>query len=207
MDRLNPALAPDPEAPLATGSGPLRQTALGVLAVMVVAGGWIRFNDRIASVMPALAAPSTVLTDRAAGDGDMIRGLVELGLLPSTATAAAVASMGLPPQEAAVLAAAVQRGRVRLARLPLFDAGPVDANALDAAGTRSVQVSAGGYTSLVRLTRQPVVVTLPIGPVGSVLFRTAGGGEVAIGALTLDGPVRFPTLQVGQQLDVGVIAQ
>ena len=38
-------------------------------------------------------------------------------------------------------------------------------------------------------------------------FSAIGVGAVAVGALTLDGPVRFPDLPAGQALEVGVIAQ
>ena len=72
---------------------------------------------------------------------------------------------------------------------------------------RVVEVSAGGYTRVVRLTRLPVSVTLPIGPVGSVAIRNLGAEAVGIGALTLEGPVRLPDLPAAAGVEVGVIAQ
>jgi hypothetical protein len=57
------------------------------------------------------------------------------------------------------------------------------------------------------LTREPVTVTIPIGPVGSVALTTAEQTGVRIEGLTLSGPVLFPQLQAGQVLTVGLIAQ
>ena len=75
-------------------------------------------------------------------------------------------------------------------------------------------VSSGGYDRLIRLGRQPVVVTLPIDRVGTVSFRVPAGEAKAlpaaglgIGALTQTGPLRLPDLGANQELDVGVIAQ
>lgn len=90
-------------------------------------------------------------------------------------------------------------------RLPLFDLSPVLA-AEDEAG-RAVAVSAGGYTRVVRLTREPVAVTLPIGPVGIVSFSNLNADMIGIGALTLAGTARMPELPAGRVMEVEVIAQ
>ncbi len=198
MDRPPAPHAAEPDLPASTGSAALRATATTLLAAMLVAGVWVRFNDRIAAFSPGLAGPAAQVAD-ALGESGRVRGLLELGLLPAPAGPEEVAAMGLPPSEAATLADAVRRGRLRLVRLPLFDAGP---------GTGgSVQVSSAGYTRLVALTRQPVAVTLPIGRVGTVSLRDAGPGGIDVGALTLSGPVQLPTLAAGRTLDVGVVAQ
>ncbi len=204
MDRPPAPQAAEPDLPASAGSAALRVTVSTLLAVMLVAGAWVRFNGRIAALSPGLAGPAAQVADEL-GESGRVRGLLELGLLPAPAGPEAVAAMGLPTGEAATLAQAVQRGRLRLVRLPLFDAAGSEAG-------HSVQVSSAGYTRLVPLTRQPVVVTLPIGRVGTVSFRDASPGSVGpagttIGALTLSGPVQLPTLAAGQTFDVGVVAQ
>ncbi len=199
MDRPPAPQAAEPDLPAAAGSTALNATVATLLAVMLVAGVWVRFNGRIAAISPGLAGPAARVADEL-GQSGRVRGLLELGLLP--AGPEAVAAMGLPTAEAATLAQAVQRGHLRLVRLPLFDAGGAGSEA-----GRSVQVSSGGYTRLVPLTRQPVIVTLPIGRVGTVSFRGASPGGITIGALTLSGPVQLPALAAGQTLDVGVVAQ
>lgn len=206
MDRLPIPQPAEPDLPAAAGSAALNATVSALLAVMLVAGVWVRFNDRIAAISPGLAGPAAQVADEL-GQSGRVRGLLELGLLPAPAGPEAVAAMGLPTAEAATLAQAVQRGHLRLVRLPLFDAGAAGPEA-----GRSVQVSSGGYTRLVPLTRQPVIVTLPIGRVGTVSFRGASPGSISpggitIGALTLSGPVQLPALAAGQTLDVGVVAQ
>jgi hypothetical protein len=131
-------------------------------------------------------------------------GLLEIGLLPQAAAAAAVATMGLPQGDATSMAADLKRDRLRLVQLPLFDAGPATPDGMLG---RAVQVSSGGYSRLIHLTRQPIIVTLPIDHVGTVSFKVAGADPVGIGALTLSGPVELPVLATGQQLDIGVVAQ
>lgn len=197
MDRPPAPQAAEPVLPASAGSAALRTTVSALLVAMLVAGAWVRFNGRIAAIAPGLAGPAAQVADELGASG-RVRGLLELGLLPMPAGPDAVAAMGLPAGEAAALAQAVQRGRLRLVQLPLFDAS--------GAG-RSVQVSSAGYTRLVPLARQPVVVTLPIGRVGTVSFRNAGPAGLGVGALTLTGPVQLPTLAAGQTLDVGVVAQ
>ncbi len=206
MDRLTPTPTLEPSIPEAAGSGALRRTAYAGLALLLLAGGWIRFNDRIASLSPALAGPAGAVSQQAADAGGP-KGLFELQMMPSAAAVAAVAAMGLPAGDATLLAADLKRDRIRLVQMPLFDAGL--ATGADALAGRAVEVSSGGYTRVVHLTREPVVVTLPIGRVGTVSFRTVGhaADALGIGALTLSGPVRLPDLSAGQQLDVGVVAQ
>ena len=190
--------------PLATGSqrpSALRSTLYTLLAVALAAGLWVRFNTQIAAIAPALAGPDGLVASQAA-DPSHIRGLVQLSLLPESQAAAAVSEMGLPQGDAAALTQALQRGRLRLAHLPLLDDSPVLQG-----GGHAVQVSSGGYTRLLMLTREPTVVTLPVGPVGTVSFSTPETTGVGIVGLTLSGPVRLPELQAGQVFSVGVIAQ
>jgi hypothetical protein len=198
MERLVPVAAPDPIPP--QGGSAVRSTVYTLLAMALVAGIWVRFNAQIAAIAPSLAAPAAEAADRA-GEPGGLRGLMALGLLPAAQARAAVAEMGLPSGESAALAAALQRGRLRLARLGLVDDSPT------LQGGHVVQVSAGGYTRQVMLTRDPVVVTLPVGPVGSVSFSTPEKDGVGIVGLTVSGPVRLPELQAGQVFTVGVIAQ
>ena len=206
MDRLSPAPALEPSIPEAAGSGAMRRTAYTGLALLLLAGGWVRFNDRIASLSPALAGPAAAASQQIAEAG-RLQGLFELQMMPAAAQPAAVAAMGLPQGDATMLSADMKRDRIRLVQMPLFDAGL--APGPDALAGRTVEVSSGGYTRLVRLTRQPVVVTLPIDRVGTVSFRVVGAAPDAlgIGALTLAGPVRLPDLSADQTLDVGVVAQ
>ncbi len=177
-----------------TRSGASGRVALGALAALLAAGVWLRFNDRIASVLPMLAAPGTAASIEPSG-------LVELALLPQSDALTAVSGMGLSAADAGALTEALRRGRLRLVRMPVFDAQPSAS-----ATPHLVRVSAGGYATTVPLTARPVAVTLPVGPVGTVSL-SADGAAASVGALTLDGPVRFPDLQAGQMLEVGVIAQ
>jgi len=198
MERLLPAEAPEP-IPTQGGSA-LRSTVYTLLAVMLVAGAWVRFNSQIAAISPELAAPAAEAADKA-GEPGGIRELIALGMLPATQARAAVAEMGLTGGDAAALTTALQRGRLHLARFGLVDVSPT------LQGGHVVQVSAGGYTRQVMLTREPVTVTIPIGPVGSVALTTPEQTGVRIEGLTLSGPVLFPQLQAGQVLTVGLIAQ
>ncbi len=204
MQSLPPTEAPEPTLPQSSGSGALRGTAYFLLLLLLLAGAWVRFNREIAAVAPGLAGPAAEVATQAAAAG-RAAGLVEVGLLPSSATAAEVAKMGLPAGDAAALTQAVRDRRLRLVRLPLFDSGPFDGGGTQAG--HMIQVSAAGYTRVVELTAQPVSVTLPIAQVGTVTFRNLGGGPVGIGALTLAGPVRLPDLTEAGMMEVGVIAQ
>jgi hypothetical protein len=182
-----------PSAPVAaTAPGGGARAGLALLAILLLAGGWARFGGDLTAMLTGMA-----------GGAPEPRALIEQAMLPQAETAQAIAAMGLPAAQATLLADAVRRNRLRLMRMPLFDAGP---GAADAAG-HTVRVSAGGYTTTVHLAARPVEVTLPIGPVGSVLFSTVGAATVTIGSMTLSGPVRFPDTGPGQVLDVGVMAQ
>ena len=204
MQSLPPTEAAEPTLPHASGSGALRTTTYGLLVLLLLAGAWVRFNREVAAVAPGLAGPAADVATQAAAAGREA-GLVEVGLLPASATATAVAAMGLPAGDAAALTQAVRDRRLRLVRLPLFDSGPFAAAGRES--IHAVQVSSGGYTRVVELTEQPVSVTLPIGPVGTVAMRNLSGEAVGIGALTLAGPVRLPDLAASGTLEVGVIAQ
>ena len=200
MEMLAPKLEPSPAA----GSGSMQRMAYGLLAVLLLSGAWIRFNDRLAELSPGLASPvAQRIAERAALAGQPAS-LAELALLAPGADAAATAGLGLPRDQAAAMAADLRRDRIRLVQVPLFDAGAVGT------GPRMVSVSSGGYGRLVALTRTPTMVMLPIDRVGTISFRTAGAGSpdpVGIGMLTLAGPLQLPDLAAGQRLDVGVIAQ
>ncbi len=185
------------------GHSIFRTTLYTVLVLTLAAGAWVRFNDQISSIMPALAGPAEQVADLAGLSGRP-RGLLELGLLPENAPKEDIAAMGLGAADTAMLSDALMRRRLRLVHLPLLDVSPVLA-AGDAG--HSIEVSTGGYTRLVRLTREPLTLTLPIAAAGTVTFRSADGDAVSIGALTLSGPVRLPDLQSGQSLSVGVLAQ
>jgi hypothetical protein len=212
MDRLSQTPSPEPIPPDASGGSVLRTTLYGLLALMLAGGAWVRFNDQIATVAPAVAAPVQATaqglaqdaSDRAAAG---VQSLLELPLLARTAEPAAVAGLGLPTGQATQITAALRRDRLRLVQLPLFDAGASLPDGSDAG--RAVLVSSGGFSRIVHLGRQPVVVTLPIDRAGTVAFKVAPntGGVIGIGALTADGPVTLPDLTHGQELDVGVIAQ
>lgn len=177
-----------PREAVVRGEGGTRLVIYTVLSVMLAAGAWVRF---------APSAPPPV-TD------PQMKGLVELALVPVAASAAAIGTMHLPAGEADALAAAVQRGRLRLAKLALVDAA-TEGGALDTG--HDVQVSASGYSTMVRLTHAPTVVTLPVGPVSTISFRTPDTDAVSIGAMGLAGPLRLPPLRAGQQIDAGVVAQ
>jgi hypothetical protein len=204
MERLSPIPAAEPHIPEVPGSGSTRRTVYALLALLVLAGGWVRFNDRIASVAPGLAAPAAP-----ASEATRNKGLVELGLVPAGEAPAAIQAMNLPASDAAALATAVKEDRVRLVQLPVFDTGD------STPGGRTVEISTAGFSQLVRLTPAPLRVTLPINRAGEVSFRIVpgqagdpGGMRLAsIGALTLSGPVHLPDLHLGDRLSVGVVAQ
>jgi hypothetical protein len=211
MDRLSPTQIAEPELPASSGSSSLRVTIYAALALTLAAGGWVRFNNQIATVAPGLAAPAAGVAQQAA-QAPNLDSLLELGLVSRASEPAAVASLGLPPSDTTAMLDAVKRDRLRLVQMPLFDAGMSAPDGSDAG--RTVMVSSGGYSRLVRIGRQPVVVTLPIDRVGTVSFRIpareAGAlpaSGLGIGAVTATGPVRFPDLAQGQELDVGVVAQ
>ena len=211
MDRLSPLQNAEPAIPGSGGTSAGRATLYVTLAVMLAAGGWVRFNDQIATVAPGLAAPASGVAQGVAAQPS-VHSLLELGLMPRAAEPAAVAGMGLPATDSAAMLGALQRNRLRLVQMPLFDAGLSAPDGTDLG--RTVLVSSGGYTRLVRIGRQPVVVTLPIDRVGTVSFRVpareAGAlpaSGLGIGAITATGPVRFPDLAEGQELEVGVMAQ
>lgn len=196
-----PARQSEPMERGSASAAAMRGCVYGALAILLTGCVWLRFNDQIASLLPALAAPAALTNQTAADLGT--RALVELPLLAPQAAFEAAAQMNLSGGDAGLLAQALQRGQLRLVRLPLVDAGAAPS---DGAG-RAVTVSAGGYTTLVRLGRQPVIVAVPIGPVGEIAFTTPDQGGVGIGALTLSGLVRLPDIRPGQVIDVGVIAQ
>jgi len=161
----------------------------------------VRFHDRIEAAVPALGGGGTSQEAPASP----VHGVVELGMVAEAQSRAAVAQMGLPDGQAHALAEDVQRKRVRLVQVPLFDAAGSEADT-GSGHARLIQVSSGGYSRTVALSTKPVVVTLPINGVGTIAFRTLGG-SAQIGMITLPGPVPLPTLPAGQELDVGVVAQ
>lgn len=204
MDRLSPTPATEPPLPESAGGSSLRTTAYAVLALLLAGGAWIRFNDQVATMAPALAAPAAGLM-AATPSAARISSLLELSMVAPAAGEEATAELGLPASDSPAMAAALQRKRLRLVQLPLFDAGPADG-----VGTRTIQISTAGYTRVLSLSRTPQVVTLPIDRAGTIAFRVAGhatAGAVGIGALTATGPKQLPDLAPGQELDVGVIAQ
>ncbi len=202
MERLLPGGRAEPSLPDPAGSAALRGVAYTLLMLILLAGAWIRFNPQIAALAPMLAGPAADVAAQMAAPG-RLRGLAEVALVPLADTGEAVAAMRLPAAEAAALTQAVRRGRLRLVRLPLFDSG---ADAADAVA-RVIEVSAGGYTTTVQLTRLPVAVTLPIGAVGTAAIRNLGGDTVGVGAVTLAGLVRLPDLPAAAGLEIGVVAQ
>jgi hypothetical protein len=201
MERLVPQATAEPAIPASGGSSALRSTLYTLLLVMLAVGGWVKFNDQIAAISPSLAVPAGIAADQASQTG-ATQELMQIGLLPSSQNKAAIAAMGLPDQDAMALSDELRRGRLRLAQLPLIDDSPV----LQGAG-HQVVISSGGYTRQLLLTRQPVVVTLPIAAAGTISFRTPESGGVVILAETVAGPARLPDLQPGQIFSVGVIAQ
>jgi hypothetical protein len=201
MERLLPPPTAEPAIPDSAGYGALRSTTYLLLGLMLAGGAWVRFNTQIAQAVPALAGPAAEVADRLE-DAGRAKALVELALLPAAEAQASIATMALPAGEATQLAAALERRRLRLIHMPLLDLSPSLPD-----GGRLVRVSASGYTRLVRLSRVPVSVTLPIGPVGTVSFQTIDGQGVDIGTVTLAGLMRLPDLPAGARMDVGVIAQ
>lgn len=203
MERLSPTPAAEPTIPEAAGASSFRKTVYVALALLLTSGAWVRFNDQIAGVAPVLAGPAAGIAAAPTQPG-MIVSLLELSMLPQAPGPEALASLGLPPSASAAMGEALKRNRLRLVQMPLFDAGSAGAGHV-------VEVSSGGYSRLVTLSRQPVIVTLPIDRAGTVAFRipasAAATDTLAIGALTATGPVRLPDLSHGQELDVGVIAQ
>ncbi len=205
MDRA-PSLSAEP-VPAPSGGGVAGLRALAVmLALLVAVGGWLRFSERIGGWIPALAPLAAA---GGAVSHDQVRALLELGLIPAGAEQPALQAIGLPTQDASALARAVERRRLRLVRVPLFER--------DGGSGAVVQVDANGLTQIVHLAAQPIVLTMPIAEVGSLRFRLLAGspgaapgapaGSVGIGAITLTGPLALPTLQAVKEMDVGVLDQ
>jgi hypothetical protein len=204
MDRMLPTEALEPGVPDSGGASALRTTLYTVLAIMLVAGVWVRFNSQIAAVAPALATgPAAAVADQLPG-ADRVRELLDTGLVPIGETQAAIAAMGLSAADAALLTTEVERRRVRLVHLPVLDITPV--LPADEAG-HDVVISAAGYTRAVHLTRQVTTVTLPISVAGVVTFRSLSADPVRVGALTLTGLAGLPDLASGQQITLGLVAE
>ena len=196
MNKALPAES-EPSLPRSGEGNTLRRLCYATLILLVATGGWVRFSDRIAEIAPALAAPGS-----AAPQSGRVRGLLELGLAPAAASAAAVQAMGLPAQDQNSLLQALDRRQVRMFQLPVFER--------DGGTGAAVQVSSGGLTRVVHLSADPIVLTLPISHVGTVSFRMVGStpqGSLGIGALTLTGPVMLQSIAAGDVLQVGVVAQ
>ncbi|WP_428392352.1 hypothetical protein [Lichenicoccus sp.] len=177
----------------------LRGFCYAGLVLLLAAGGWMRFSDGIMSLVPGTNTQAAGLP---IGAPTALRGLVELAMVPSGEASAAIQAMKLPAGDAAALQQAVSRREVRLVRMPIYEN--------DGAAGRIVQVSTAGFSRTVALSPTPTVLTLPIAHAGTVSFRalgTAAEASVAIGALTLSGPVALPPLPIGQVLEVGVLAQ
>ncbi len=196
MERMLPAQTAEPMVRGGAGASAFRAMAYAVLGVAVGCGAWLRFNPQIASVVPGLADSRTV----AAAEPARVQALMELGLVPAGEAEALVAGMGLSGAEAALMRAALRDRRLRLVRMPLVDETPGE-------GGHDVTLSTAGYTRMVRLTRTPMAVPLPVGPGGEVAFSTPNVEAVSIGALGLSGPVRLPDVARGDVLNVGVVAQ
>jgi hypothetical protein len=204
MQSMRPSEAMEPAVQEGGSGSALRSVVYALLAVMCLAGAWVRFNSQIAAWVPVLGeGPAAAVANGLPGDGQA-RGLLEAGLVPLSVTPAAIAGMGLNSADAALLTQAVGRRRLRLIRLPVLDITPV--LQAEQAG-HSVEVSAAGYTRIVHLGRQPTALTLPIGVAGTVTFRNVSGDDVAIGALTLSGLAELRGLAPGQQIRLGVVAQ
>ena len=195
MQNPSPKLA-EPVLPQSSEGSALRGVCYAGLIVLLAAGGWMRFSDRIGGVFPPLASPG------AAAPADPIRGLIELGLVPAGHEQAQVQAMQLPAADAGALQQAVSRRRIRLVQMPIFEN--------DGAAGGVVQVVSGGLSRTVALSATPTVLTLPITHAGTVSFRVlhaGSSGAVGIGAVTLDGAIALPPLPAGDVLELGVLAQ
>lgn len=191
-------------APRADAS-PLSHLTYTFLSLLLVAGVCARLGGNSTPATPSPAGPSATGSEPAKVQP---AGLVELKLVPTNAQAEASATMKLAQSDQALLADAIAHRRLRLVKLPLFDAGAGPegiGGTADTALDKSVQVSSGGYTTVVQLTHRPVVVTLPIDRVGIVSFHGAAG--LGVGALTLTGPTRLPPLTDSQGFNIRVVAQ
>lgn len=174
----------------------MRGFCYALLILLVAAGGWARFSDRIKGWVPALEAPDATQA------GPPVQGLLELGIAQPASGEAALEALRLPSDQAASLRQAVSRRRLRLVQLPLFER--------DGGAGGIVEVSAGGLTQQVRLSPRPIPVSLAIAAVGNVSLRVLGepaSGSVSMGAITLNGPVALPPLAGGHVLELGVVAQ
>ena len=200
MERMLPAETAQLMVRGGAGATALRTGTYLALALAVSGGAWLRFNPQLAALLPALAAQDGV----PAGQHAAPAGLVDLAILPGGEAEAALGGMGLGGGDAALLLQALRRGQVRMVRMPLVDASVAGQGGQSA---HAVTLSTAGYTTTVQLTRTPLAVPLPVGPLGTVSFSTPGSDPVGIGMLGLTGPVRLPDLPPGQSLSVGVVVQ
>ncbi len=204
MERLSPVPDREPTLPNPAAPAALRSLAYGALAILVAGAGYVHFGHSLATLVPALAAPA-VAASNASVAASRVKDLVEVGFAPAMPDEEAVRQLNLSQADAASLLADLRRHRVRLVRMPLFDAAAVAPDG--GTGLPAIEVSSGGYTRTVQLGRQPVSTLLPIDRVGTVAFRSLGRVDAQIGVVTLNGPQQLPDLTVGTVMAVGVIAQ
>ena len=196
MDRMLPADTAEPIVRGGAGASVFRGTVYAMLGLAVACGAWVRFNAQVSAAIPGLVGAGGA-TGAAQGG---VRPLLGLGLVPAGEAEGLVAGMGLSGVEAGLLRTALREQRLRLVRMPLVDETVASAG-------HDVVLSTAGYTRVVRLTRDPVAVALPVAAGGEVAFSTPDADAVGIGALGLSGPVRLPDLARGDVLSVGVVAQ
>ena len=201
MDRMLPAQTAEPMVRGSGGAAAFRGTLYALMCAVLLSGAWLRFNQQIAAVVPGLRAPD--MAQQGASPGEM-KALVEMAMLAPGEAASAVPGMGLSNADANRMLQAMRDGRLRLIAFPMVDVSTADDGG---DGGHRVLVSSAGYSRVVQLTREPVVVTLPVAEASSVAFAPSGQAGAEICTRGLSGPLCLRPLNKGDVVDLGIIPQ
>lgn len=191
-----PELSSDAARPARARVGQLsrRWALLGATAVLAAAAAAVRFRA---------AAPGPDEVDAAEATRRGIA-LAALGPLPLAQVAlnnvaTAFGGSGLSSGESNTLAADAKAGRVRVVLLSVYDSDVEDGDV--------VEIRGSGFSQIVRLTKAPVAVAVPVGPDNTISLAglvDGGGGGVTVGLILPSGPFPLPPLSVGQVLRLPV---
>ncbi len=105
----------------------------------------------------------------------------------------------MPKPEQDRLTEELEKGRLRIAALWLWDNQAEDGDA--------VSVSVGGFSQTIGIYNKPTMYYIPVQTGANVRITaiTDGGGGVTLGVRTIVGPYPLPPLAVGQSLEVPIL--
>jgi hypothetical protein len=185
---------PAPASPRADTSGlPGRRAVLVAAALGLAAVGVKRL---------AVPEADDVPPDEAARRKEALLAAVPLRLSawPAADAEAALAALGLPPDQLAALKEAVDARKLRLAKLEVFDADAEDGDV--------VRIESIGLVHTVRLRKQVTAVPVFVPADGKLLITAVDeglGGGVTLGVVSAGVPLKGPPMAVGQKIILPVI--